>query len=279
MFHIKKMSSKDFAFGIRITDSMNWDLVEEDFKYMTKLEPEGCFLLLHDSTRIGIATTIGFGKLGWLGNVIVTENYRRKGGGSFLVQHSLEYLKSKDVRSVGLYAYVDTVPFYRNLGFKCDLEFSVLMGEGFSSSVATNPKEAKKHEIQKIIDFDHSYIGESRRKILEPTLLNPENLCYVSTKDGQISGYAVAKVCEEMAEVGPLVCPRGHSDTAISLLKTILSKLIDFKISMCVPRNESSILNLLTNHGFTESFRVARMFSGPSIIKDCVHIAESLERG
>lgn len=279
MFRIKKMSPEDFTFGIRITDSMSWNLVEEDFEYMTKLEPEGCFVLLHDSTRIGIATTISFGKLGWLGNVIVTENYRKKGGGSFLVQHSLEYLKSKDVRTIGLYAYIDTVPFYRSLGFQCDLEFSILMGKGFFSSVAANPKEANRQEVQKIIDFDHSYIGESRKKTLEPTLLNADNLCYVSIKDRQISGYAVAKVYEEMAEVGPLICPRGHSDTAISLLKTILSKLIDFKISMCVPRNESSILNMLTNHGFTENFRVSRMFSGPSTIKNCIYIAESLERG
>ena len=100
MFHIKKMSSEDFAFGIRITDSMNWNLVEEDFELMTKVEPEGCFVLLQDSARVGIATTISFDKLGWLGNVIVTESCRKKGGGSFLVQQSLEYLKSiKEARA------------------------------------------------------------------------------------------------------------------------------------------------------------------------------------
>jgi GNAT superfamily N-acetyltransferase len=279
MFHIKKMSSEDFAFGIRITDSMNWNLVEEDFELMTKVEPEGCFVLLQDSTRVGIATTISFDKLGWLGNVIVTESCRKKGGGSFLVQQCLEYLKSKDVKTVGLYAYIDTVPFYRRLGFQCDLEFSVLEGNGFFSSVSANLKKADEQDVQKIIDFDHSHIGESRKKILESTLFNANNLCYVSIEDEQISGYVAAKVYSEMAEVGPLVCPRRHNDTAINLLKTVLNKLTGSKISMCVPRDESSILNLLTNHGFIESFRVARMFSGPSIIKDCVYIAESLERG
>lgn len=279
MFHVKKMSPEDFAFGIRITDSMDWNLVDEDFELMTSMEPAGCFLLLQDSMRVGIATTISFGKLGWLGNVIVTESCRKKGGGSFLVRHSLEYLKSTGVKTVGLYAYINAVPFYSRMGFQSDSEFSILGGKGFFSSVTTSLKEVNSQEVQKVIDFDHSYIGETRRKVLEPILFNANNLCYVSFKDEQISGYAAAKVYEEMAEVGPLVCPREHNDTAIDLLKIILSKLVNFKISLCVSRNEISILNMLISHGFAESFRVVRMFSGPSTIEDCVYIAESLERG
>ncbi len=279
MFSIKKMSSEDFEFGIHITDSMNWNLAEEDFKLMTKVEPEGCIVLLHNSTRIGIATTISFGKLGWLGNVIVTKSYRKMGGGSFLVQRSLEYLKGKGVKTVGLYSYINTVPFYRSLRFQSDSEFSVLEGEGFFSPVKANLRKANKQDVQKVIDFDHSCMGESRRKILEPTLFNTNNLCYVSIKNEQISGYAAAKVYEATAEVGPLVCPQGHDDTAIDLLKTILNKLVDFKISICVPKDEASILNMLRGHGFIERFLVIRMFSGPPIIKDCVCVAESLERG
>jgi len=48
---------------------------------------------------------------------------------------------------------------------------------------------------------------------------------------------------------------------------------------LCMPRKESSIINVLIESGFAEDFRVARMFFKPQTVKDCVYVAESLERG
>ena len=61
MFRVKNMSAEDFAFAINITDPVGWDLTEADFAFMLKLEPEGCFVLLDDSEKVGIATTVSFG--------------------------------------------------------------------------------------------------------------------------------------------------------------------------------------------------------------------------
>ncbi|MDH5702305.1 MAG: hypothetical protein OEZ12_06000, partial [Candidatus Bathyarchaeota archaeon] len=62
------MSFEDLKFAVQITDQMSWNFVEEDFKFMMELEPEGCFVLLYDSERVGIATAVCFGKIGWFGN-------------------------------------------------------------------------------------------------------------------------------------------------------------------------------------------------------------------
>jgi len=246
---------------------------------MIRLEPEGCFVLLSNSERIGIATAVGFGEVGWFGSLIVSEDHRKKGAGSLLVRHAVNYLKKKNVRTVGLYAYIDKVPFYRRLGFEYDSEFIVLKGKGFPSPVGANPRETIKEDIQEVIEFDHSCFGASRGKLLEYVLLKPENLCYMSAEDRQISGYVVAKVYEDMAELGPLVCRKERSAVAVDLLKFILNKLDGFEVSMCVPKRESTILDFLAKSGFSENFGVARMFFGPPVVKDCIYIAESLERG
>ena len=279
MFHIKNMSTEDFAFAVRLTDTMDWNLVEEDFEFMTELEPDGCFVVLDDSERMGLATTISFGKVGWLGNVIVSENYRGRGVGSLLVRYSLECLTNKYVEAVGLYAYVDKVPFYRRLGFEYDSGFVVLNGKGSSSPVGAHPREAGKDDIREIINLDRLCFGASRRKLLEPLLLDSGNLCYVSIKDGRVLGFVVAKVYEGVAEVGPLVCRRGCSDIAIDLLKTTLNRLEGLEVSMCIPEKESAIINTLMRSGFSEAFHVARMFYGNPIVNDCIYVAESLERG
>jgi GNAT superfamily N-acetyltransferase len=279
MFIIKNMSIEDFEFAVRITDTMSWNLAEEDFEFMTKLEPEGCFVLLYNSERVGIVTTVSFGRVGWIGNLIVDESHRKKGAGSLLVKHAVKYLTDKNVETVGLYAYNDKVPFYRTLGFEYDSEFVVLKGKGFSSPAVGNLREARTEDIQKIINYDHSCFGVSRTKSLEPILLDQDNLCYMSIENARISGYAVAKAYGKTAELGPLVCRQGQNDIAINLLKATINRLKGSEVSMCLPKKESLILDMLMQSGFSENFRVARMFFGHPVVENCIYVAESLERG
>ena len=279
MFKIRKMTPDDFKFAVRITDTMNWKMAPEDFEFMLKLEPQGCFVLLDDSEKIGIATTISYGKMGWFGNLIVTKAHRNKGAGSQLVKHAIKYLTSKKVETIGLYAYLDKIPFYRKLGFEYDSEFIVLKGKGFSSPTAANLRQAKKEDIQDIINLDKACFGTSRKKILEPILLDPNNASYIAIEDGRMLGYATAKPYEDTAELGPLVCKQGRSDIAINLLKANLNRLKRLDVYTCIRKRESAVLKMLMKSGFKENFRVARMFFKPRMIKDCIYAAESLERG
>jgi hypothetical protein len=52
MFSVRRMSSEDIEFAVRITDTMNWNLTEQDFAFMMQLEPEGCFTLLCNSKKL-----------------------------------------------------------------------------------------------------------------------------------------------------------------------------------------------------------------------------------
>jgi N-acetylglutamate synthase-like GNAT family acetyltransferase len=279
VFHVRNMSRADFEFAVHITNLMGWGLVVQDFEFMMELEPEGCFVLLEDSDTVGIATTVSYGKLGWFGNLIVTENKRNRGAGTLLVKHALKYLTEKNVQTVGLYAYTERIPFYRRLGFECDSEFIVLKGKGFSSSVRANVRKAEKQQLGEIIAFDQSCFGASRRKMLEPILMDRDNLCFASTEDGHVSGFAAAKVYRGLAELGPLECKRGKAKTTADLLRATFNALEGLETSVFVPKKEKAIVSMLMQSGFHEEFRVEKMFHGPSIPEDCVYMAESLERG
>ncbi len=279
MFQVRSMTPEDFAFAVQITDQIGWGLAKEDFEFMIELEPKGSFILLDDSEKIGIATTVSFGKIGWFGNLIVSEKRRKEGAGSLLVKHAIKYLTSKKVETIGLYAYMERIPFYKRLGFQLDSGFTVLKGTAFSSQVKPNLKRAEKQDISKIIDYDSSCFGASRRKLLEPILSDQDNLCYIHVEGGQISGYAVAKVYRGVAELGPLMCQQRRGDVAINLLRTILRKLKGREVSMCVAEKEKLLLNMLKESEFSESFRVARMFLGRPVGGNCIYVAESLERG
>ncbi len=279
MFYVKKMTEEDFEFAVRLTDTRGWNLIEDDFKFMTKLEPEGCFVLFEGSERIGLITSIGFDKIGWFGNLIVEEKHRKKGAGALLVKSVINYFSGKGIDNVGLYSYMDAIPFYEKLGFKYDSEFIVLEGKISASPVNNSVREAGKEDFPKIINYDSECFGASRKKLLEAILHSKGNLCYLSTENGHVLGYAMAKAYGGFAEIGPLACQRERSDIAINLLKGVLNRLDGFKVSFCLSKKEIVIVNFLSEMGINEHFYVVRMFLKPFNCKDCIYLAESLERG
>ncbi|HYB68127.1 MAG TPA: hypothetical protein VEC97_01115, partial [Candidatus Acidoferrales bacterium] len=62
-------------------------------------------------------------------------------------------------------------------------------------------------------------------------------------------------------------------------LRATLGALKGLETSVFVPKREKRIVSTLLDSGFHESFRVERMFHGPQVNKECVYMAESLERG
>ena len=67
MFHVEKMTPKDYMFAVELANTMNWNMTVEDFKFNSRLEPNGCFVLFDDSKRVGVATCISYGSVGWFG--------------------------------------------------------------------------------------------------------------------------------------------------------------------------------------------------------------------
>jgi GNAT superfamily N-acetyltransferase len=279
MFHVEKMKADDFPFAVQLTNTMDWNMTIEDFKFAMKLEPQGCFVLFHGSERLGICTSVIFGRVGWFGNLVVKGGYRREGAGSVLVKHAIDYLKNKSVETIGLYAYPHLVSFYESFGFEPDINFLVLQGKAGLLPTEGAARKAKKQDVPEVIDFDSQCFGANRKKLLEPILLDTDNLCYIATENQRIAGYVAAKVYGTMAEVGPLMCHTHRVEAAVALLKAILSKLSGLTVSMCIPKKETALLKMLSKAGFREDFRVVRMFLGSAFAENCIYMAESLERG
>jgi N-acetylglutamate synthase-like GNAT family acetyltransferase len=279
MFHVEKMKAEDFPFAVQLASIMNWKMTVNDFKFMVKLEPQGCFVQFHDKERVGIATTVSFEEAGWFGNFIIKDDVRGQGAGTLLLKHSIDYLKSKGAETIGLYAYPQLANFYQRFGFKPDVDFSVLKGKAAFPPSQEPLRKAEKQDLPEIIDLDRKCFGANRRKLLNAILLDEGNLCYLSTENGEIKGFVAAKVDGKIAEVGPLTCHANRQEAAALLLKSVLSRLNGLDVFMYIPKKEKRLLGTIGKMGFEENFRVVRMFLGPALAKNCLYAAESLERG
>jgi GNAT superfamily N-acetyltransferase len=279
MFQVKQMRASDFQFATKLANTMNWNMATEDFQFVTNLEPEGCFVAFHGRERVGISTSISFGKIGWFGNLIVKEKYRNKGAGSLLVNHAVNYLKSRGAQTIGLYAYPNLIRFYRNLGFRLDEDFSVLYAETLGSSTSEILPSVRKQQIKAVEKFDSRCFGGDRKKLLESIILEERNLSYFKSEGNEIMGYVAATVYEKMAWVGPLVCRERKVGVAVMLIKAVLVNLAGKSVYTVLPKKEIELSEMLFSAGFREDFSVSRMFLGQAVAKNCIYMAESLERG
>jgi len=279
MFRVEKMKSRDFPFAVKLANTMDWNMAESDLEFMCKLEPDGCFVLFHGSEPVGMATCISYGKKGWFGNLAVEEEHRKEGAGSFLVKLAVEYLRSRGVETVGLYAYPRLVDFYRKLGFAPHDDFAVFSGKPMHFTRSGRFQTVNRKDIPKIIEFDSQCLGWNRKKLLEPILLGKGNLGFFSRENDEVVGFVAAKVYKRMAEIGPFICRRDRNDLGVDLLETVLAKLRNLDVYICVPMEEKAILETLRNAGLKENFRLTRMFLGSVTAQNCVYLPESLERG
>ncbi len=273
------MTADDFPFATKLANTMNWNMTTEDFQFARSLEPQGCFVLYDGAKRVGIATCIGYGKMGWFGNLIVKEEYRNRGAGSFLVKHAIDYLQGKGAETIGLYAYPELTGFYSSLGFRQDEDFSVLHAQALESSATETLQSVRTQNIAAIVEFDRRYFGGDRRRLLEPIILEEGNLSYYVSEDNAVVGYVAATVYEKTAWVGPLICKEGNLAVAVSLLKAVFGKLRGKSVYVVLPKKEDALADVFFRVGFREDFFVSRMFLGRAVAENCIYMAESLERG
>jgi predicted N-acetyltransferase YhbS len=279
MLQVKTLAKKDYPFAVELANTMNWNMAIQDFEFNASLEPDGVLLLADGSERLGIATCVSFGKAGWFGNLIIKENKRGRGGGRILVKHALNFLRGKGVETVGLYAYPHLQGFYGSLGFKYDEDFSVLVAENFKASSAEALSVVGKQQFPAIVRFDSTFFGAKREKLLQSIIFEKGNVSFYVQEGQEVVGYAAATLYESLAWVGPLIVMPNHQDVAFLLIRAVLSKVVGKTVYGVVSKSDSAMQMLFRGFGFEEEFFVSRMFLGKSPTKNCIYMAESLERG
>jgi GNAT superfamily N-acetyltransferase len=276
---IRSIRQDDFRQAVALTDLINWGFNAEDFSFMTKIEPEGCFVAMKNTDVIGLITSVSLGHMGWIGNVIVATKERKKGIGAALVKKALNHLHHRGVKTVGLYAYRKVVPFYENFGFKSSRDYSWLVCRKSSWNGKTMPKLVSR-DLPAILEFDEQCFGAPRKRLLETIYEFPYSVCVAAFREGRPTAYLMAVKSSFSAEIGPWVCECGYEEEGFRLFKSLGNELAGLETHVGVPSDKPELVGFLSSLGFAEDFPVVRMYCGPTPVDtDCVLAMESLERG
>jgi len=278
-YSIRLMEKDDAPQTVDLTNLMNWGFGEEDFAYMMRLEPEGCFVVVRGDKVIGVTTSISYGPIGWVGNIIVEPEERGKGIGAALVSEALNHLKATGVTTTGLYAYRNVVPFYEGLGFKADRNFSWLVCRKVSWTGEQMPKPDSL-DLQAIVEFDRQCFGAPRGRLLKTIYDSPQGICDAVLEDGKPVTYLMAVKSSTTTEIGPWICTPGREEEGFRLFRSLGNELNGLETHVGVPSDRSDVADFLLKLGFVKDFPVVRMFRGPTPAdRGCILAMESLERG
>jgi predicted N-acetyltransferase YhbS len=116
---IRQMQPSDIGFAVQLTVNEGWKGQDEKiFESFLAYDSKGCFIAEKGKHRIGMCIATGYRSAGFIGELIVIENERGQGIGRRLLDHSIAYLKKKNIKSIYLDGVPAAVPLYERTGFR-----------------------------------------------------------------------------------------------------------------------------------------------------------------
>ncbi|MBS7649923.1 MAG: GNAT family N-acetyltransferase [Candidatus Bathyarchaeia archaeon] len=263
--NIRIVGPEDFNFIIELAASEGVKYNVQDLIRIINYEPEGFFIAVEGENKLGIVSTVNYGIVGWLGNLFVKEQARRRGVGTKLVRKALEYMKRKGVKATKLYCFPNNIPFYRRLGFKTELSYLVFRGEGRRMDSA-NVEEMNEDLLNRLYVFDRKIFGADRSKVLKAIYNQFKEYCFAAYIDGEFAGYIMASGSEGQYEVGPWICnPEWQGRLAGELLKAEMNRLKGVEFEITSPQYSEVAERILLSYGLKPERKIVRMSFGEDL--------------
>jgi len=215
MIRIRQMEQRDLALGMRLKEQAGWNQTLSDWQRILELEPDGCFVAEYDGVAVGTATTCVFDSVAWVAMVLVDEPFRRRGIGSRLMEHTLQFLDARQVATVRL----DATPLGRRLYEKLRflVEYDLTRWEGVPQANAATAADGLRVEQlppERLEDFcaaDRQVTGTDRRRLLERLFAeDPRRFCQLCRGD-TVLGYWASRPGSKAVQLGPVLAQTAES--------------------------------------------------------------------
>lgn len=116
---LRPLRVSDLAQASEISSLAGWNQTLEDWRMLLELAPDGCLVVEADGRVAATATLVCYGtRLAWVGMVLTTPEYQRRGFARRLVAALLARADALGIESVMLDATEQGAPLYEALGFR-----------------------------------------------------------------------------------------------------------------------------------------------------------------
>lgn len=189
--------------AVAISTAVGWNQTRRDWRRLLDLYPATCYGGWVDDTLVATSTLATYDdRIGWVGMVLVDEQYRHRGFGSAIFEAALDAGQSASLETIGLDATDAGQPIYEKYGFE------TLGGiDRWRGTLESAPSQSVSEfaDASEVAAFDEARCGVDRTPLLSQLLESPDSVGLLSEQDGAVDGYLVVRPGRTCAQVGPVV--------------------------------------------------------------------------
>lgn len=217
--------SVDINFAFEMTSREKWHSESKiELQSFFEYDRQGCFIAELDNEKAGICIATAYSNNGFIGELIVSPKFRKKGIGKALMQRAIQFLQFKNVQNIYLDGVINAIPLYKKLGFQEICRSLRLFGE-IEPSINPSVSEINEHDFPEILNIDRNCFNEDRSYFLIKRFTNYPHLCLKFSINQSIQAYLFGREGNGgWISVGPIVSLSGVSGT-IMLLKTFQERI------------------------------------------------------
>jgi ribosomal protein S18 acetylase RimI-like enzyme len=264
MVTIRPWVEGDIEYVVQSTSREKWGNTRSDVERCLYWEPDGCFVAEEGPERVGHISTITYGKLGWIGLLVVNRERRGRGIGTALMQKGVDHLRQSRVETIKLEAEERAVPLYRRFGFT---EEFVSLRYGGQAEVAGREPLAPEisliqpGDLRSLVAFDSDYFGSSRDRVLKVLFEGNPRGCFIARRNGLV-GYIMRRRTHNGYWMGPWICtePVMSEELLNASLISMDDAGTELRFGFPSPNDYMSRLMRKRNFEFREG--ITRMFLG-----------------
>jgi ribosomal protein S18 acetylase RimI-like enzyme len=250
--------------GLR--ESVGWAVAGWALRAVIGQPHARCLVAVDGSGALaGVGSGIVYGRLGFIGNMIVSEAHRRRGVGSAILEVVATFLEAAGCTRLELNATSDGRPLYERHGFR-SLGRSATARIPRTADLAPEPevtvRRASRADLDALAAYDRPRFGGERRLLLELMTDLPGVATLLAEGREGIAGYACVRMDE--SRMGPMLAEA--PPIAAALLRdafALVPNTAEFRLNL--PPNNHAGAEWLERLGVAVEPWDGRMGRGPAI--------------
>jgi GNAT superfamily N-acetyltransferase len=250
---IEPFRSEDMERFLLLSAREGWICDSRELEFLISSFPKGCLVWREEGETIGFVTAIRYASSGWIGNLIVAQEWRGKGIGRSLLREALSSLILDGASTVWLTASASGEPIYAAAGFKGIDAICRWRGE-----VPVNATTPEPVLIKGLHNIDRAGWGDDREKIFGA--LKGRSIIF-----DRGESFLYLQDYPDGTQVGPWGAYSRKSASEV-MLQAFSGKGKTRKIFLDVPEQNFHAATILADNGFlvTASSRLMYMGETPS---------------
>jgi GNAT superfamily N-acetyltransferase len=199
------MRESDLDFAAESAALEGWTSETRDaFAAAHDYDPAGAVIAELDGRPVGIVVAVGYGRSGFIGELIVRREARGRGIGPKLFERALQYLKERGAEAIGLDAVERAVPFYEAMGFRAVCRSLRFLGK-VEGRRLPGVRPMRREDLSEVLRLDRAAFGDDRSFYLERRFSLYPRFAKVAEREGGLAGFILGMKGRGVVAAGPWI--------------------------------------------------------------------------